>query len=695
MGLSKGGGAIAFQKVVSTVADLPSPLDAEPGMRIIVRETEEVYGLDKTTRMWSVIGTLKKVGGKRPEELAAHVDAEGNPHKTSFQDVLDAGTVVKISREIKISGNGLASQIRLMSDNSALRVGPDAGSKDGALWLNVGSGKKTILRAVGADGADILVLSTDGIVSGGSATFYGGFKGLAAFEDEIVANEGVQSANGFDLVLTGDKGVILRVGESVKAHISKGGLKIIGALDVSGGLVFGGTIGSSLNPDPAVKGLSLGVSAARWASAAVVDLDVAGQLVVRVPANHDKPAFCVTGAIPGNAVTVDPQGKLGLGTMLPEERLDVRGNLLVGNSLGPRLKLSGDAVSCADTVVSIADGFALRSKGKSLLQSNADGTVIFGDTKVQGDLVVSGKLAMGGISGLKDESITFSTGSASYVATSHTFSGAVRISADGSTPFEVAGGFACTDGDLVGKGDLKGWKAAVIKERLVVGSTTLAEGAIACHGDFVVKADRLVASSLRLRSGKIESSTVLLQGTAGSALFSMNGPTCGLTLEGKRWVVDGVSQLTADDVSSKSLKVEGRAAFCAGKAAFSDGNLALTGELTVAGLALKHHSEELDLSAGGQTKFQIPAGVRVEAVLVKLKSTVSGVRYLQVGDLIDADRFASPSTDLKAGTLIRGLNHWSQSRMVQKTKGPIVVSGDGTAMGVVTITVHYVDPTSL
>ena len=124
--LSRGGGAVAFQKVVSKVSDLPSPLDAEPGMRIIVRETEEVYGLNATTRMWEPIGTLKKVGGKKPEELAAHVDSKDNPHATALQDVLEVGATAKVKGEILITGKSVA--LRLLSGTSALRVGPDGPS---------------------------------------------------------------------------------------------------------------------------------------------------------------------------------------------------------------------------------------------------------------------------------------------------------------------------------------------------------------------------------------------------------------------------------------------------------------------------------------------------------------------------------------------------------------------------------------
>jgi hypothetical protein len=112
-------------------------------------------------------------------------------------------------------------------------------------------------------------------------------------------------------------------------------------------------------------------------------------------------------------------------------------------------------------------------------------------------------------------------------------------------------------------------------------------------------------------------------------------------------------------------------------------------------LALRKYSEELDLSTGSATKFEIPAGARVEVVLVKLQTDIGGVRFLMVGDAADPNRFAGPSTNLAAGALIRGTDHWAQSQMIQKVKAPIVVSGDVSASGIVVVTIHYVDIASL
>jgi len=698
--LSRGGGAVAFQKVVSKVSDLPSPLDAEPGMRIIVRETEEVYGLNATTRMWEAIGTLKKVGGKKPEELAAHVDSEGNPHGTSLQDVLDKGTVVTVSQEIVINGKGPATQLRFMSGNSALRVGPDAGSKDGVLWMNVGSGKKTFLRAVDSNGDDMMVLSTDGIVSGGSATF-ASYKGLAEFEDEIVANEGVMSASGYDLVLSGDKGVLLKAGGKDAALFTDQGLDLRGSLGV-GNLAIGGRVKGSLLPMEA--GQTLGDPLAPWAKAAVGDLDVGGQILVQIPSNSKKPSLQVSGAAPAHGTTLTALGELGLGTDAPKARLDVRGAVLVDELL----HLDRSGLKCGDWVVSYGDQLLISRKGKTVLKGGDGGVTLAAGAKVDGDLIVTGALQLGGVSGLQSQGLSFkSDGSAAYTAKSHQFSGGLVVDAAkgkdllalksaGDTLLSVE-----SDGTLlgskIGRVDAP-WDSAFFERDVNVGDTAYRHGKIVHKGEFTVDAETLVAGpNLRLTGqAKVEVlNTLDFVGHGGKAELALGGPNCGLTFEARHFEMSGINKLAADVVNAKALSVDGDASFCGGAATLSKQGLNLAGALSVGGLAFKKVSETIDLSVDSKTKFELPAGVRIEAVLVKLLTDVGGARFLQVGDAADPDRFAGPSTELKAGSLIRGLNHWGHGRAVQKVKGPIMVSGDAAASGQVMVTVHYVDPAAL
>ena len=685
--LSRGGGAIAFQKVVSKVSDLPSPLDAEPDQKIVVRETEEVYGLNATTRMWEVIGTLKRVGGKKPEELAAHIDSRGNPHGTSLQDVLDVGTTVKISQEIVLDGKGPASQIRLMSGSSALRVGPDAGSKDGVLWMNVGAGKKTFLRAVNADGDDMLVLSTEGIVSGGSATFKS-FKGLAEFEDEIVANEGVRGAGGYDLLLAGDKGVLFKVGGKDAALLTGEGLVLKKGLGLSiNNLSLIGQVSGNLIPSK--ENSKLGDPKARWAEAAVGDLDVAGQLLIGVPANSTKIPFQISGAVPGDAVVLSSGGALGLGTDSPKERLDVRGSVLIEESL----TLSGTGLVRDGLAVRLVDGLSVAHKGRVVFAAGVDGIDLSGNAKVEGDLVVTGKLALGGVSGLNGQSILFRDKSTLYKAGAHKFAGPIVVDTSDPVPLRVPG-FSVEEGNVHVSGDINAASAALTS--LTIGDTALLNNSLTTPGEFEIDAKTLVTKALRLTDGQIETNVLKIKGAGGSAEFAFNGPNCGLTFEAKHFEMSGIDKLEVGEAITESLSVAGNASFCSGKAAFNKQGLALVGDLNVGGLAFKRVVEELTLDGmSAQTNFEIPAGVRIEAVIVRLMNDVSGARFLQVGDSSDAGRFSGPTTDLKAGTLIRGLNHWNQGRAVQKTKAPVIVSGDAAATGKLVVTIHYVDPAAL
>lgn len=680
--LSRGGGAVAFQKVVSKVSDLPSPLDAEPGMRIIVRETEEVYGLNAETRMWEVIGTIKKVGGLRPEELKAHVESAENPHKTSLQDVLSAGSEAEITQAIVVKGKAAGSDLRLL-DRGALRYGPAAGDSKGLLWLNAGSAERTFLRVVDAEGQDLLVAGRDGLVSGGSATFYGGFKGRAEFDDEIVAKEGVEGAEGYDLVLSGDKGVLLKVDGKEKALLDDTGLAVKGGLAVKDlrlrGQVDGDLVPSKEDPQ-------LGADKARWA-AFLSGLDVDGQVVLHVGANSKKAPFQVTGPVPGDSAILTASGELGLGTDKPEARLDVRGDALIDGAL----RLSKDGVSCGDWSTHYGSKLHIDYKGKSVLTGGPEGLTLAGGAKVSGDLAVSGKFATGAVAGLADEEISFHNNVATYRAKDHVFKGALKVSGEVELP-----GVKTSKGNLQVDGAVYADSAALTG--LTVGSMSLTGSRLATPGELELDASVVVAQSLRLLGApQVEVlNTLKLQGTGGSATFSLGGPNCGVLFEGKHWEILGLNKLDVDSLGAKSLKLDGPASFCGGKASVSDKGLRLAGELSVGGLALKKVEEEVELDGlSAQTKFKLPAGVRVEAVLVRPLSEIKGARFLQAGDDRDAARFLNPSTDLKGGALLRGLAHWDRGQVIQKHESPVVLTADAPAAGKLLVTVHYVDPAAL
>lgn len=679
--LSRGGGAVAFQRVVSKVSDLPSPLDAEPGMRIIVRETEEVYGLNAETRMWEVIGTIKKVGGLRPEELKEHVEGKGNPHATSLQDVLSAGSEAEITQAIVVKGK--SADLRLM-DRGALRFGAETGATDGLLWLNAGSTHKTFLRVVDAEGQDMVVLGRDGLVSGGSATFYGGFKGRAEFDDEIVAKEGIESAEGYDLVLSGDNGVLLKVGGKDAALLSESVLSLKGDLSTRNLLIQGQIQGDLI---PSKKGARAGDLNARWA-AFLSDLDVDGQVVLRVGANSQKAPLQVTGPVPGDGVILTAGGELGLGTDKPQARLDVRGEALIDGAL----RLSKDGLACGDWSTHYGAKFHIDYKGKTVLTGGPDGLVLSAGAKVSGDLVVSGRLAIGGVSGMSGEELVFHNGTATYKASGHVFSGPVKIDGDLELP-----GVKTTGDNLQVKGAVYADSAAFTG--LTVGGMLLKNGGLTTPGEFDLDAGTLITKNLRLvdKAPQVEVlNTLKLQGAGGAATFSLGGPNCGLDLEGKHWEILGLNKLDVDDLGAGRLFVSKGASFLGGKADISEKGLRLAGELSVGGLAFKKVEEEIELDGlSAQTKFMLPVGVRVEAVLIRPLTALTGARFLKVGDNRDAARFLAPTTDLKGGVTLRGLDHWDRGQVVQKYESPVVVTPDAPSTGKLLVTVHYVDPATL
>jgi hypothetical protein len=697
------GGPPSFQKIVNRVSDLPSTLDAVPGSRIIVRETEDVYGLNAHTRMWEPIGTLKKVGGKRPEELAAHLDSISNPHKTSLQSVLDNGTIAEVTQEIAITSK--SSSLRLLSGTSVIRVGRDTGNKDGTFWINAGHQKsdKTILRVVDSGGKDQIVLTGDGSLKlSGCADVDGGFKNSVHFDDKITVSEGVYGVDGYHLVVGGDKGVAFRVGGNDVASFTKRVFKCNLDLKVDGNLKVGGRIDTDLLPN---DNLRLGDPNARWSKAAVVDFDVSGQIIIHSPPNSNNPPFQVSAAAPGHGVIITTLGALGLGTDTPEARLDVKGDLIVGSE-ERRMRLSGDAISCGPWQIKYEDDLNISCNGKDVIRSNGNETGIFGGVKIDGSLVVGGKLSLKEITGINKQVLTFNNnGNTIYKAKSHQFNGAISIGTSKTDdPFTIKSGrniiFAINpDGTLIGKklGSANAmWDKGYFETATVVGSTAYESGRISHPDNFSIEAPLMEVPSLRI-GGYLPSIDVLdrfrLGGESGGVNFSMGGPACKLSFEGESWEIDGVSKLTTEDMVAKDLKVTGNATLCGGAASFNKNGLLLTGELNIGGMAFKKVVENIELAGmATSTKFQIPAGVRVEAVIVRLETNITGARFIQIGDVVAPDRFASPNAVLKSGNIIRGMDHWNQSLVVQKVPSPVVISTDAAAFGKIQVTIHYVDP---
>lgn len=430
--LVRSGGAAAIQRVVSKVSDLPSPLDAQPGERIVVRETEEVYAIDATTRMWAVIGTLKKVGGKRPEELAAHLEAEGNPHKTTLSQVAAAGATVQLDEKtgeftLEDKSGKLKGLLRLLRTGGALRIGPDAGKSNAAIVVNGGKkGAQTpILHVLGETGDDRALLDGDGNLKiSGVAEIKGGVKGPTTFADAITALGGI---NGGDALSISAKKLNLG-----KLTVTDRGLGIgkepTEALDVAGNLKISGQVSSDLSPSDDNK-LSLGEPKRRWKAISAATLNVLPEadetaLVLGLKPGQKAPIILVG----TDKVVLDSDGDLGLGTAEPVRKLDVRGSgIAIGSPVGDaRVTLADngdgdvqlsfnrfpdgspeDDSTYGWTVVpgnAKFDGFAVRRRAKggdwhSLLQLTTDGLKLVGDLTLNGSIKTSAPLSTNALYG--------------------------------------------------------------------------------------------------------------------------------------------------------------------------------------------------------------------------------------------------------------------------------------------------------
>lgn len=743
--LSRGGGVAALQRIVTRVADLPSPLDAQPGERIIVRETDEVYGLNVNTRMWEVIGTLKKVGGRRPEELGAHLDSKENPHVTSLQQVLAAGADATTDG-VTLRG-GPKSVLNLHGNGSVLRVGPDDGNLDGVIWVNGGARttKDAFIRFL-RNKVDQFVVEGDGtVVSTGSASFAGGFRGPAVFDDEITASEGVFGAKGFDLVLGSDKAVIVHVAGGPVLHIDDRGALIGGSLEVSRDLTLGGQIAANLNPSGKRH---LGAAVARWESASIKSLDLAPDGVspaikIAMAANAQGHALIVATNAPGDAVVLTSNGALGLGADAPERRLDVRGDgLVVGN---------GPARISIDTVIGFnrgADGkpkdasvpmwavspgandiFSVSRKGDVLLSVRESEIQLNKKAVVAGDLSVKGALQIAGVSSLDGKSgVSFDRTGTTYSSVKHSFVGGVSI--DG--PFS-AGSVSLNGDNLLGRGSLGSeespWFSAHLSSLLQVDGLSFVDGAILHEKGIVIKTPILsIGSQLHMDGALAEIHVIdVLEVKGGGANMIIGvGPYPGITFEGEKpATMYGLGHVAISSRGSNepALSVEqtwGKGTFGAfevsvvdegsdpastladytvnGKrvAAVRKDRVEVAGSLHVGGLAFKKLQEDVRLDGPrAETSFKIPAGVRVEAVVVTILETLSGARFVQIGDASEPDRFAGPSTELVGGSTIRGLNHCDRGLSVQKVAASVVLSADAPATGRVRVTVHYVDSAAL
>jgi hypothetical protein len=778
--LTRGGGVTAIQKVVAKVSDLPSPLDAQPGERIIVRETEEVYALDTTTRMWSVIGVLKKVGGARPEDLKAHIDAEGNPHKTTLGQIVAQGAAVQLddkSGELVLNDKSgkLKTLLRLLKTNGALRVGPDAGSSTAALWVNAGrkGAQAPILRIVDDGGEDRALLDGDGnLKTVGTAEFKGGISGKTKFSDTI----GAPGIDGGEALALSGKKVSLGP-EKNKAILSERGLGLgkepTEALDVAGNLKVDGTVSSDLSPSDDHK-QSLGSLRRRWKVVSAATLGVLSEtdetaIIVGLKPGQKAPIILVG----SDTLVLDHDGDLGLGTSKPDSTLDVRGSgITIGAPVGKaRVSLADDddgnvQLSFNRLPDDTAEDSSLYSwsiipgNGKTdavhirrrsangewlnLFQINKSGVTVAGDLTIGGTIKtqapLSGDALHGSASGGKNK-ITLETSGASigYHAdgelrdgAAHTFSGTwqsqlkaltgllvditdrgsdaksslLKMALNKSSVFDFR-----KDGTLLG-GQLgtenAPWSEASLAKSLSVAGLKISKGRIESDDalELAVKAvglrNNLTFTGKDVNHiGALAGKLGVVNADATKTIFFNLDKNYGIDFTMGGAQISGVAKMKLDnlttgtlDIDSPSDKIAGFG--CKGSQVLSvrKNGASLNGALSVNGLVLDKLQEQVEISGSRvETKFKIPAGVRVEAVVATVVEDIAGATFFQIGDASTPDRFLSPSTKLSAGLVSKGLNHCDRGQSVQQTEAPVVITtGAAPTAGKLLVTVHFVNP---
>jgi len=824
--LSRGGSA-TYQKIVQRLSDLPSPLDATPGEKIIVRETQEVYGLDPTTRVWQVIGVLKKVGGPKPEDISAHLEGTENPHVTTLQQAISAGSqvVTKSTIDVRDTDGTLKSLLHLLARSGAtITIGELVKDPKGDIWVNGGApGKKRpILRVVdGTTGEPRFEIDSDGSIrADGSLALGGEFLNPAAFRSKITAggmvsaqdpSTGVSDGNSLQLAggrqrgtgkpggiefLISDQAKPTEFGNyAVRAVLNAVGLGIgttpKAALDVAGDMRVSG-VSSDLTPSADDK-FSLGNPAGRWKSLYTKRADIRcnGEAGLSVKGSHDqKVPFVQVGVDGGEILNISGQGNVGLGTEDPEARLDVRGSgIAVGKSVGgARVTLAdaedGDVRLCYDRHGKTSpyswsllpgnakhDKFEISRRGKAgwraLLTVTDESTTVGGDLGVQGSIGTAGKVVTSSIASRALKSgIDFGDGSnTNYYVDSiltegyaHGFSALwgndkkdlvglifdvedggsgpgsslLRLLRNSKTVFDFS-----KDGDILPGGEAQAlgsqefpWKRVYASGEVHVGGLVIADGEIRSGSSLSLNAAKgLTVSALKLADGRVEVSGDELEvvGKGGNRILIGVGAKPGLKFLGGG-VLSGITQLeslpaklTKDNpflnVSQTwmspnetfhgvviDVRDQGSSPDSA-LAAFSLNNkvefavykdeTTVSGALNVGGLRYERVSEELSLSgARTESKLKIPAGVRVEAVVIKILSEVKGARIWQVGDASTPDRFLGPTTQSSAGSVLKGLNHCDRGQSVQLVSGSVILTADAPVTGRVELTVFYVNPTA-
>jgi len=751
-----GGSSIIETKVVAKVSDLPSPLAMQGDERIIVKEDDGVYAINRKTNMWECVGSVRKVGARRPEDLADHLDSKANPHGTNLQQGYEADPHVAVTEKggeltLEAASPAVKALLRLLAKGgAALKIGADVGKLAAPVWINAGKKGQRLpqIAVVDEAGNPVALIDSDGNIEiAGGATIRGGFKGKASFNDELTAAEGVFGADnpdgdGYALELGGGKGkvkggpVVLSPGRNRKVYATEMGLGIgvepKAALDVVGNVKFTGFLQADASPDEDKKYV-VGAAKRRWRGvfAGTLDLDPGADatvLALKMHAAQTKPVLHVSKQSEGDVLVLDGDGKLGLSAPKPERSLDVRGSgIAIGAPIGKaRTTLSDskdggvilgynlnaddspadpDQVSWGIVPGGKSDYFAVmrRPKGgtwKSLLAVTASGMALDGDARVTGEFG-AGRVRTSVV--VSDQASIDLSETVAYKGTAHVFKGkSASFELEDDSAFEVSIGprllLGVHKNAVVGSGSLgtteTPWSDAHVEKELTVGKMSVRDG--------VIEAEGLELSAKKGSVGLRQPLALLGPGTilTKSGVLSIIGDNAeqsvvvdtrkvyGLhfTKGGAR--ITGVANLDVQGLNTKALTAE---AATLGAATITQGGVSVNGAFAVGGLSFQKLEEDVVLSgARTETKFKIPAGVRIETVVVTVLDDVKGARFWQVGDANTPDRFISATTKLQAGAVVPGLNHCDRGQSVQLTDGTVVLSTDTPATGKARVAVFYI-----
>jgi hypothetical protein len=757
------GGSIVETKVVQKIADLPSPLSMQGDERFIVKEDDGVYAINRKTNTWECVGSVKKVSGRRPEDLAAHLDSKANPHGTNLQQTYETDPHVAVTEKageltLEAASPAVKALLRLLSKGgAALKIGADAGKLASPIWINAGKkGQKTPQVAVVDEvGNPVALIDSDGNIElAGAATIRGGFKGKAAFEDELTAAEGVFGAenpegDGYALELGSGKAkgktgpVVLSPGRKQKVFVTETGLGVgaepKAALDVAGNVKFTGFLQADASPDEDKKYV-VGSAKRRWKGvfAGTLDLDPSADatvLALKMHAAQTKPVLHVSKQSEGDVLVLDGDGKLGVGAPKPERSLDVRGSgIAIGTPVGKAratlaeskdgevvlsynvgtdgLPADSSQVSWAVTPGGRSDYFAVQRRAKggewqSLLYVTPSGAMISGGLHVhelQAPTVQADKILSA------NGSIEFGE-KINYKGKDHVFTGkSAAFELEDDSAFEVSVGprllLGVHKNAVIGSGSLGApdapWSAAHIADELTVGGMSVKAGTI--ESDTLELSAKKGAVGVRQNLALLDPKFNVVYAKSGRVSIVSDIPEKTIWLDaGKKSYglhfsnggaqITGVSDLAVQQLGTKNVVVEGQAIFGAQEkptAIVTPDGMAVNGSFAVNGLGFQKLEEDVTLSgARTETKLKIPAGVRVEAVVVTVIDDVRGARFWQAGDASSSDRFISATTKLQAGSVVPGLNHCDRGQSVQQADGAIVFAADAPATGKLHVAVYY------